>query len=469
MPLDLEDPVAVARAAKAGEAAAFNLTDLGNAERLVAAHGDDVRHVPGLGWHIWDGRRFRRDDDGEIVRRMKATVRDMLAAAATLDDDDRRKGLTAHAYRSEAENRIRAAIALAATDEQVITRLEDLEAHPLTLNVANGVLHLEVGEILEHDRELLLTKLAPVPFEPDAQAPTWDAFLETVMGGDTEAIEFLRRAVGYSLTGLTNEQVIFILYGTGANGKTTFIETLRALFGEYGQQTPAETFLERRESIPNDVARLPGARFVAAVETPEGRRLNETMVKRLVGGDTMAARFMRGEWFEFAPIFKAWLATNHRPVIRGTDEAIWRRIRLVPFTVTIPECDRDRDLAAKLRAELPGILRWAAEGCRDWLANGLGPPAAISAATRAYRAEMDVLGSFLDDCCLLAPNAKAKAGDLYAEFTAWATRTGERERLTQTAFGLRLAEKGFQSSRNGRARWWSGIGLLTDDPGGGDA
>jgi putative DNA primase/helicase len=275
----------------------------------------------------------------------------------------------------------------------------------------------------------------------------------------------LQRAIGYTLSGSTTEQVLFLLWGSGANGKTVTLETVRALLGEYGQQTPAETFLERRETIPNDVARLRGARFVAAVETPEGRRLNETMVKRLVGGDTMAARFMRGEWFEFSPSFKAWIGTNHKPVIRGTDEAIWRRIRLLPFTVTIPEAERDGELAAKLLAELPGILRWALEGCLAWQADGLGAPPAVEAATADYRRSMDVLGDFFDDVCVLHPDAKAKAGDLYAAFVGWCDRNGERERLTKQAFGRRLTERGFQSKRDGRARWWLGLGLATDGEG----
>jgi len=208
---------------------------------------------------------------------------------------------------------------------------------------------------------------------------------------------------------------------------------IRALLGDYGQQAPAETFLDHRDSIPNDVARLRGARFVAATELTEGRRLNEALVKRMSGGDAMVARFMRGEWFEFTMQGKVWLASNHLPTIRGTDEAIWRRIRLVEFGVTIPAEERDQHLAEKLRRELPGILNWAIEGCLAWQTNGLGNPDAVVQATAGYRDEMDVLGGFLADACVTTESAKAKASQLYDAYTSWAATNGERHPLTQQA------------------------------------
>jgi putative DNA primase/helicase len=444
--------------------AVYHTTDLGNAERLVAEHGRDLLFVPGPGWHAWDGRRWRRDTDGEVMRRAKLTVRAIAAEAAAVDDDEARKRLLRHALESEREPRLRAAVSLAASDREVIVDAEQLDADPLLLNVANGIIHLRAGELVKHSRSALLSKLVPVTYDPTAKAPRWTDFLRRIFAEDDELIAFVQRAVGYSLTGLTVEQILFLLYGTGANGKTTFVETLRALFGEYGQQTPAETFLERRETIPNDLARLPGVRFVAAVETGEGRRLNETMVKRLVGGDTIAARFMRSEWFEFEPCFKPWVATNHKPVIRGTDEAIWRRIRLVPFTVTIPEGERDPNLRDKLLDELGGILAWAVDGCLAYLhEGGLGKPEAVTRATAGYRGDMDLLGTFLGDCCLLGDTYKAKAGDLYREYGSWCDRSGERDRLSQQSFGRSLTERGFHSHRNGRGRWWTGIGLLTTD------
>ena len=406
---------------------------------------------------------------------MKLTVREVETVAPAIDDDALRKRVLAHALRSEADARLRAGVSLAEIDERVIVSVDALDADPALLNVENGILHLDVGELAEHDSRALLTKLAPVEFAYDAEAPRWLSFLDQVFAGDQELIGFVQRAVGYSLTGSTEEQVLFLLHGSGANGKTTFVETLRALLGDYGQQTPAETFLERRgDQIPNDLARLRGARFVAAVETGENRRLAETLVKRLTGGDTISARFLRQEWFEFRPAFKAWLATNHKPEIRGTDDAVWRRIRLIPFNVKIPEADRERDLPETLRGELPGILRWALDGCVEWRArHDLEAPAAVTGATASYRDDMDVLGRFLDDCVVVDPAATVKAGELYNRYGYWVDAVGERERLTQKMFGTRLGERaeGFTPHRNNEGRSWRGLRLRNPelDGEGGDA
>jgi putative DNA primase/helicase len=444
------------------------LTDVGNAERLVARHGADLRFVhPWSRWLVWDGRRWRSDDRGEATRRMKETLRAAFADANEIADDEERKRVVRHLLASEREPRVRGALALAQSEDGIAVLPEQLDESPWLLNVENGTLDLERGELREHDRADLMTKLAPVQYDPDAGCPVWLRFLERIFDGDEDLIAFVQRAIGYSLTGNTSEQVVFIAYGSGANGKSTLIETVRAMLGDYGQQTPAETFLERRETIPNDLARLRGARFVASVETPEGRRLNEVAVKRLVGGDTIAARFMRSEWFEFRPTFKAWLATNHRPVIRGTDEAIWRRIRLIPFAVTIPEQEREAALGLRLREELPGILRWALEGCSRWYESGLDTPEAVRSATDAYREDMDTLGQFVADCCVVHADAKAKASELYTRYEYWANANGERDRLTQQSFGRRLTERGFQQQRTKSARWWLGIGIRLDQEGDG--
>lgn len=441
---------------------AYHRTDLGNADRLVDRHGADLRYLHTWSrWLVWDDRRWKLDDTGEATRRMVETIRHLVVQANELEEAEEREKLLKHALASERDARVRAALSLAESVDGIPVLHDELDADPLLLNVANGTLDLRSGKLREHRRDDLISKLAPVPYDPAATAPGFDRFLRRVLPDD-ELRNFVVILLGYSLTGLTDEQLLAILYGSGSNGKTTLIEVLRALLGDYGQQAPAETFLERRDTIPNDVARLRGARFVAATETGEGRRLNEVLVKRLTGGDTIAARFLRAEWFEFRPQFKAWLATNHKPEVRGTDEAIWRRIRLVPFTVRIPDEERDPQLAAKLREELPGILTLAVNGCQEWLANGLPAAAAVTDATSAYRAESDLVGRFIDDCCHVDANMKAKAGELYTRYGYWAQSNGEHT-LTAKQLGQRLAERGLIPRRGaGGTRWWQGIGLRSD-------
>lgn len=436
-------------------------TDTGNAERLVRLHGADLRHVHTWGrWLAWDGRRFAPDASGEIQRRAKDAVRRMYVEASELDEEPR-KALAKWAHKSESAARIEAMTALARSEPGIPIAHDELDANPWLLNVENGTLDLRTGELQEHRRGDLLTKLAPVAYDTGAKAPIWAAFLERVMP-DGGVRGFLRRAIGYSLTGDTGEQVIFLLWGSGANGKSTFVETIMTMLGDHAIKTQAETLLAKRENaIPNDVAALRGARLVAAVESEEGRRLAEVRVKELTGGDTVSARFMRAEWFAFKPVCKIWLATNHRPQVRGTDEAIWRRIRLIPFAVTIPEDERDTRLLSRLRAELPGILAWAVEGCLEWQRDGLQPPAAVMAATSNYRAEQDVIGAFLADRYVSKPGAFVASADLYRAYRAWAEGAGEHV-MAQRKLGLVLRERGLDDGREGkgRVRGWYGIGLL---------
>lgn len=440
------------------------LTDLGNAERLVDRHGAELRYCwPWGKWLAWDGRRWAPDDTGEVARRAKDTVRAIYREAAAAVDEDARKAIGKWALRSEGENRIKAMIELARSEPGIPVLPDALDADPWLLAVGNGTLDLRTGRLGPSDPGRLITRLAPVVYDPDARAPTWERFLSDVMDGDAAMIDFLQRAVGYSLTGDTREQVLFILYGSGANGKSTLLETLAGMLGDYANATPPETLLTRAKgAIPNDVARLRGARLVTAVEAEEGARLAESLVKQMTGGDTLTARFMRAEWFEFRPEFKLFLATNHKPVIRGADAAIWRRIRLVPFEVSFPEELQDRDLAAKLRGELPGILAWAVWGCLAWQRAGLGVPDKVRAATADYRTEMDALSLFLEDCCLVKPTASAKAAALYSAYESWCQAYGEN-RMEKRTFGRRLGERGFiQDKGTGGTRLWRGVGLLTD-------
>lgn len=441
--------------------ARYPMTDLGNADRFVDRHKDDVRYCdPWSKWLVWDEHRWRLDDTVTVQDYAKKTVRAIADDLHRLPTQTLRDAMVKHMRKSEQSPRVRAITDLARSHHGIPIRPGELDANRWVLNVRNGTLDLKTLKLQPHQRTDLITKLAPVDYDPDAAAPRWERFLDEIFAGDQELVHFVQRAAGYSLTGDTSAQVFFLLHGTGENGKSTFLEALRALLGDYAQQAPADTFLERKyQGIPNDVARLQGARFVTATETGENRRLDETLVKRMTGGDRITARFLRAEFFEFEPLFKVWLATNHKPVVKGTDHAIWRRIRLIPFNVTIPADQRDNDLPAKLHAELPGILNWAIAGLRDYTyGDGLEPPAAVTKATDEYRTEEDTLGRFIEERCTLDDTARVKASDLYKAYSQWCQDNGERYDK-QTAFGRSLAERGFDDFKSGGLIWRRGLDL----------
>jgi putative DNA primase/helicase len=425
------------------------LTDLGNTERLTDQYGQDIRYCGARGqWLVWDRQRWLPDETGQVYRFAKSTARSILLEAAAVEEETERKRLTKWAEQSENESRLSPMITLARTEEGVAVRSADFDRNPWLLNVANGTVDLQTGELLLHRREDLHTRLAPVAYKPKAACPQWLAFLARITNQDEDLIGFLRRAVGYSLTGETSEQCFFLLHGSGANGKSTFIEVLRALLGDYARQADASTFLHKdHDTVRNDLARLAGVRFWSAVEATAGPRLAEVLVKQITGGDIVTARFLYQEHFEFNPTFKVWLAANHKPEIRGTDYAIWRRVRLIPFTVTIPKEEQDRQLLRKLKTELPGILAWAVEGCREWQREGLCEPGQVQAATAAYQEEMDLLGAFITQCCDLNPGAQTPASDLYTAYTKWCLENGD-EAMTQNAFGRGLGDRGLTRERD---------------------
>lgn len=446
---------------------AFSSTDLGNAERMVARHGSDLRYChPWQKWLVWDGCRWRVDDTAEVHRRARETARSIYAEAAAIPGTDqaaevRRKELAAWARRTESRDRLTALVDLARSDQSIPVLPPQLDADPWLLNCLNGTLDLRTGELLPHQREHLLTKLAPVAYDPGATCPTWLAFLDVILRGDVELIGFLQRFVGYCLTGAIREHVLIICYGTGSNGKSTFLETVVELLGDYAWQAPPDLLLQKSlDAHPTDVAGLFGVRFAACIETALGRRLDEARMKTLTGGDRVTARRMREDFWTFRPTHKLALGTNHKPEVTTTDHGTLRRPKLVPFTVTIPDEHQDKRLPEKLRAELPGILRWALEGCLAWQRDGLSDAGAIREATKAWRDEIDVLGGFLAACCEQSPRATVSAKELYASYLAYCEVASE-EPLKQKPFGQRLAEKGFTATRGtGGVRGWRGVRLL---------
>ena len=430
----------------------FKLDDTGNAERFVTQHGDDVRYDHSTRhWLMWTGTHWRMDDDGAAQRRAKITARaiyEEAAAAARVGNDDLAAQSSKWARASAAESRRNAMLNLAQAELPIALTHDRLNTHDLLVNVQNGTIDLATGTIRPHDRRDLLTYVLPVAYDPTAGCPTWVNFLWRITNDDDDLADFLARAVGYTLSGLTTEQCLFFLHGRGANGKSTFVETVMALLGDLGHKARAQVLmLSERERVSNEVAALAGRRLVVTSELSDGGRLDEGLVKDLTGGDTMSARFLYGEPFTFRPTFKLWLYGNHKPTIAGTDDGIWRRVRLIPFTVQIPEKERDATLPAKLRAELPGILTWALRGWQDFQRHGLGTPAAVTQATAEYRSESDVMGIFLEERCRLHDGATAEAGKLYAAYCEWATENGLRP-MSNVRFAKSLSERGFAKDKN---------------------
>jgi P4 family phage/plasmid primase-like protien len=446
----------------------FNNTDLGNSGRLIAHHGEDLRYCYPWGrWLVWDGRRWAVDSSGEVHRRAKRTVKEIYREAGDATDDESRKALAKHAMRSEAENRIQAMISLAKSEVPVMP--EELDRDPWLLNVSNGTLELRTGELRDHRRDDLMTKLAPVDYDPDAEAPTWAAVLERTIPS-APVREFFKKLCGRAFSGDVSEHVLPVLYGTGANGKSTVLNALLEAAGEYGMQAAPDLLIAKRGNHPTEVADLFGMRFVASIEVEDGRRLAESLVKTLTGGDRVRARRMRQDFWEFPPTHKVFMAVNHKPQVKGGETAIWRRIKLISFTETIPAAEQDKRLPEKLRTELAGILRWAVEGCLEWRREGLQEPTAVTDATAEYRLDMDILAGFLEERCVVDSDAWAKFADLYGAYTAWCEEAGEKAE-TKRRFGERLKERGFGPDRGtGNVPIRRGIGLRDDsrpDPEGG--
>lgn len=444
-------------------------TDRANAARLIDQYGNKACYCSQLSpvyqpknWFIWNGIRWKQDDSDEIYR-LGDKVREAVDYLVYLEEDEQqRKALRKVAIDLESSNKVGKMLLTASKFLPI--KLDQLDIDPWLLNLTNGTMNLKTGYLSKHQQENYITKVCPVEYDLLATAPTWKAFLDKIFSGNKDLINFMQKVVGYSLTGSTREQVVFFLYGTGKNGKSTFIDTIRHLLGDYAMQTPTSTLMTKRnEGIPNDIARLKGARFVSAVEAEEGKRLSESLIKQLSGGDMITARFMRAEFFEFKPQFKLLFATNHKPIIRGTDNAIWRRIRLIPFSVTITEDERDPELPSKLLEELPGILNWAVEGCLKWQEEGLGLPNEVATATNEYQVESDILAGFIDDLCTVNPLAKTAKSEFYKEYCSWCEETGERA-LSQRQLGSRMIERGFSETRIGPkgSRYWQGVGLITD-------
>lgn len=447
-------------------------TDVGNAMRLVARYGADFKFCEAFGWLSWDGKRWVRNATGAIHRAATETTKSIFAEAAAAKSDTRARELGEHALKSQSAGRIGAMIELAMYDLAVAVEPSDFDADPWLLNCENGLLDLRTGILGTHDRAALATKLAPVAYDPTAHLAMWDNFLADSTGGDTELVAFLQRAAGYSLTGSTSEEVILFLSGVAATGKSTFLEALKATMGTYATTADFQTFIKSQHSRDGgaaspDIADLAGARLVVSIEVDQGKELAEALVKTLSGGDTVRARNLYKNGFEFLPQFTMWLAANHQPKVDDQDEAMWRRIRRAPFEHVVPEERRDPKVKATLRdpkAGGPAILAWAVQGCLAWQRDGLGIPPVIRAATAAYRLDMDPLKDFLPACCEVKPDAWTPAAALRKAYEDFSKEGGDRDVLSGKSWGVALRAHGFAEQHNRQGpktvRGWRGLRLL---------
>ena len=392
------------------ELASLGETDTDNGQRFVSRFGNKVINTPGHNWLIHDGKRWLHDDLFQVKELAKTTVRLIAEESRYLQGDTARAARRTFATQSLStgalERMLKSAKSLLAVED---TRLD---ADPWLLNVENGTIDLRTGRREKHDPRDLLTKMAPVRADRQAKCPLFKKFLRRITGDDADLRTFIQKVAGYSLTGAISEQAFFFVYGrSGNNGKSTLVNLIREMLGDYGLHTQTETLLVKQydNNIPADLARLGGARMVTAIEANSNRHLDEAKIKGMTGGEPITARFMRQNFFQFKPEFKLWLVANDRPRVRGTDEAFWRRVRVIPLTIKIPEAERDGDLPTKLKAEWPGILAWAVRGCLRWQREGLVQPDVVRSATKGWHQEMDHLKRFVTEQLDIAPGLKIAA------------------------------------------------------------
>ena len=447
----------------------FALTDYGNAERLVSQHGENIRYCSQQrGWYVWDGKCWVLDDNGEIIRLAKATVRSLYAEAQRTDSDDRRRDTVQWGIKSENEKRIKALIDLAQSEPGIPIRKEYMDSDPYLLNCQNGVIDLRSGKLLPFNRKYYISKIIPVEWKGMNHASdTWDRALKDWTGADKNMLDFLSCALGYSITGDTREEVLFFIHGPTSTGKSTFIEAVKTALGDYTMTADFEAFLKRSSTggARNDIARLAGARIVISIEVDKGKKLAEGLVKTITGNDTVTCRYLYKEAFEYKPTFALWLVANDSPDVDPDDEAMWRRILRVPFDRSIPKKSRNKNLKSELSDPDVGsaILTWAVRGCLKWQTEGLKVPESVTASTEAYREEVDPFRVFFNEKCTFETGCWASTMELYNAYQGWAERNGEATLDNNKPLLGRMRKLGCRphSKRENRniARGWLGVKL----------
>ncbi len=448
----------------------YHRSDTGNAQRFADMHTGKVLFCHSdRTWYIWDGRCWRLDQDGGIRRLAQATVREMYAEAVCLEDQKARKAAVGYALSCESQFRLKAMASLAESAEGLARTRDQFDNAAYKLNCENGTIDLKSGELLPHRAEDMITRITPVAYDPEARCSLWDNFLERVLP-DPEVRAFLPRAAGYSICGDPREEKIFFPYGPPASGKSTLIAAVGGALGDgYITTADFESFLQRDRasgSPRSDIARLAGSRLVTSIEVQEGKRLAESLVCQIAGGDKVAARHLYKESFEFKPTFTLWLVANHRPYVSSNDSPVWRRILHIPFDQAISPKEQDPQVKALLcdpEYAGPAVLAWIVEGALSWQREGLDPPPAVLALTEEYRQESDPLEDFIEERCVVDPAARVSNQELRAAYSQWAEASGEKFPLGSKQLTQALRSRGLEEHRTGAGRYWTGLGLRRDE------
>lgn len=436
------------------------LTDLGNAKvfatlyngRFLYDHTRKKWMVWGEGAHVW-----REDAIAAAKRGMMATLQMRKQAGMMIADDRERAAHLQGVRRAENGGAMSSALEKASAFTQIATKTENFNRHPLLLNCLNGTYDLEKWTFRPSRPEDMLSSQAPVTYDPEATCPLWEKFIDDIFEGNAELIAYVQRALGLCLSGDISEQAFFVAYGSGANGKSTMLNTVTRLLGDYGRTTPFDTFdADTRNQYGNDLAALQGSRLVVAIESEQHRKLAEARIKSITGGDDITCRFLYGEFFSFRPQFKVWLAVNHRPQVRGSDHGIWRRIHLIPFNKKFEGNAMDKKLEKKLARELSGILNWLLKGFLEWKETGLNPPEVVQDATKEYKRENDAVALWLEDRCVMNDDSLSiSATEAYNDFREFLRGAGEIDKaiMSMKSWGQLMAEKGFRKFRNNSGKW----------------
>jgi len=432
----------------------YDMTDTGNAHRLYDKFGTIIRYSYNRKkWYFWDGKVWRMDDTGEIKKLADVIVDDIKREAFQEEDEKTQADLFKWANRTASSKGKEAMIKECQHLEGIPASPDSFDRYIDYLNCQNGIVNLRNGELIPHDSNFMMSKLCLTEYDSSKKVPKmWLKFLNDVTNGNKELQDYIQKCIGYSLTGSNEEQCAYFLYGIGNNGKSTFLDTLADMLGGYAANAQPETIMMKRwgsDGANSDIARLKSARFVTSEEPTEGVRLNEGLLKQLTGGSKITCRFLYADEFEYTPEFKIWIATNHKPIIRGTDLGIWRRIKLIPFEVNIKK--PDKNLKYKLRAEFPQILAWAVEGCIKWRQEGIQEPECVQSAVKEYKQEMDLLASFVEQCIEIDYECgeKISASELFKTYIRWAKENNEYEMSSKkfsTEITKKLPEKGRNSS-----------------------